>query len=76
MGTAEPGGCVSALGTDKKSYYYVWFATTASTTVLYNNFGPGKPNTNGWTYECPLEGASKLIPTVATALISIYMASS
>ena len=66
---------MKATGADNKQYYYVSYTGTKSVTVNYN-FGPGKPNTNGWTYECPLEGASALIPTVTTALLSIYMASS
>ena len=59
-----------------QSYFYVVYAAAASTTDLSMNFGPGKPNTNGWTYSCPLEGATALVPSVAIALISIYMANS
>ena len=58
-----------------QTYYYVVYATSVNSATLSYNFGPGKPNTNGWTYYCPLEGATELIPTVATALMSIYMAS-
>ena len=76
--TADPGACVKSTGYDKKTYYYVSYFGTANAvpTTDYMNFGPGKPNTHGWTYECPLEGAIALIPTVTTALLSIYMASS
>ena len=74
--TADPGGCVKATGTNMQSYFYVVYSATANTADLSMNFGPGKPNTNGWTYTCPLEGATALIPTVATALMSIYMATS
>ena len=71
--TADQGGCIKNAGKDGNTYTYVYYLDTVSTSNTANNFGPGKPNTHGWIYTCPLEGASMLIPGVTT-LLSIYMA--